>query len=563
VSGKRGRGALDRPDPLPPHRTGGLASLQAVTTRVALIERLTRTLAQALTTDHVVSAVAGSLIPAFRADGLIILAVEEGRLHPVGSSGYSPGFLDEVSGAPYPEDSPVGEALRTGVPQFFESTEDLLARFPRVRDYPLAKEKNSRIYLPLVASGRAIGVGVLSYTGAHRLGGEERTLLTALGSLIAQALERARLHDATACRARELQRALLPHLLPSVPAVTAAAHYLPSGLGAEVGGDWYDLIPLSAERVALVIGDVMGHGIAEAATMGRLRTAVRTLSDLDLPPDDILDRVNDIVGDLGEDDFATCLYGVYDSVTGDFAFASAGHPPPLAAFPDGTVTYLASSTDPPLGIAAPPFETVTANLPDGGLLVLYTDGFVQAGDGDAENGMARLALAVTGAVGNARTPPVERLRDTLAAALIPSHATTRDDAALLIVRANRLAPSDVASWPLPEDPRAAGQAREHVRGQLAAWHLGEDVVMTTELLVSELVSNVVRHARGPIRLRLLRSRSLTCEVSDGSLTTPHIRRTDPTDEGGRGLQLVSALSQRWGARYTSHGKSIWTEQRLP
>ena len=471
MTGKRGKGALDEPGALRPHDTEGLADVQARSSRAVLIEDLTRHLAQALTTENVVAAVARSLLPAFGADGLIILALENGRLNLVGASGYGAEFLHRISGEPYPEDSPMGAALHTGIPQFFESTEELLARFPQAVHYPLAPDKGARAFLPLTASGRATGVGVLSFPGPLRLSREERTLLTALSSLVAQALERARLHDATANRARELQRALLPHLLPSVPSVTAAAHYLPAGAGSEVGGDWYDLIPLSAERVALVIGDVMGHGIAEAATMGRLRTAVRTLSDLDLPPDDILDRVNDLAGDLGDGDFTTCLYGIYDSVTGDFTYAGAGHPPPISAAPDGAVSYLPSPGDPPLGIASPPFETMTANLPDGALLVLYTDGFVQAGDGDIGAGMSRLARALGTAVGNARGATVEGLRDMLATTLLPGNSATRDDAALLVVRAHRLPPSDVASWPLPEDPRAAGRARDLVREQLTAWEV--------------------------------------------------------------------------------------------
>jgi anti-sigma regulatory factor (Ser/Thr protein kinase) len=145
---------------------------------------------------------------------------------------------------------------------------------------------------------------------------------------------------------------------------------------------------------------------------------------------------------------------------------------------------------------------------------------------------------------------------------VPAQQLTSDDAALLIARTHTLAPGDVASWSLPEDPQAAGQAREHIRSQLTAWDLDE-LTMTTELLASELVGNVVRHAKGPIRLRLLRSRALTCEVSDGSVTTPRIRHASDTDEGGRGLQLVAALAHRWGTRYTTTGKCIWTEQPLP
>ncbi|TMR05034.1 histidine kinase, partial [Nonomuraea turkmeniaca] len=249
--------------------------------------------------------------------------------------------------------------------------------------------------------------------------------------------------------------------------------------------------------------------------------------------------------------------------------------------PDGSVHFPDADPNSPLGAATPPFDTVEMEVPEGSLLVLYTDGLVESSTLDIDQGMAHLAKALTGTVsgalpgtpcphqndGAAPDPAglhcvecLESLCDSLTSTLLPREGTS-DDAALLIVRTHALSGDDMASWPLPEHPKAAGQAREHVRTQLSAWHL-DDLSMTTELLASELVGNVVRHAKGPIQLRLLRSNVLTCEVSDGSLTTPRIRRAAETDEGGRGLQLVSAISHRWGTRYTATGKCIWTEQLL-
>ncbi|MFI7709407.1 SpoIIE family protein phosphatase, partial [Nonomuraea sp. NPDC049480] len=383
---------------------------------------------------------------------------------------------------------------------------------------------------------------------------------------------------------QELQRGLLPRELPSLPAVTAAARYLPAGKDMEVGGDWYDVIPLSADRVAIVIGDVMGHGVAEAATMGRLRTAVRTLADLELPPDELLTHLNDVVSGLGDDFYATCLYLVYDPTTRSCTLTRAGHPPPAVVHPDGTVHFPDADPNSPLGAATPPFDVVDMELPDGSLLVLYTDGLVESSTLDIDRGMANLAKVLSGTSSGAlpgtpcphqdhtTTPDttgvhcaecLEALCDSLIATLLPARNRkgTADDAALLVVRTHALPRGDVACWPLPEHPKAAGEAREHVRTQLHTWDL-DDLSMTTELLASELVGNVVRHAKGPIHLRLLRSNVLTCEVSDGSLTTPRIRRAADTDEGGRGLQLVSAISHRWGTRYTGTGKCIWTEQPL-
>ncbi|MGK5529642.1 SpoIIE family protein phosphatase [Streptomyces sp. URMC 129] len=538
------------------------AAERAAAERAALVGQLNRRLARAVTAHDVVAAVAASVLPPFRAAGLVVFALENDRLNVVGAVGYPPEFADRVHGLPAGAATPVRGTLRSGTPRFVESARAYAADHPEVAGLVAAGGKGAWAFLPLTVSGREIGAAVVAFERPHRFDEEERTLLTALSGLIAQALERARLFDTATTRARELQRALLPRALPSLPAVTSAARYLPAGLGTEVGGDWYDVIPLSADRVALVIGDVMGHGMSEAATMGRLRTAVRTLSDLELPPDEILARLNDIVGDLGEDYLATCLYGIYDPVTGHFCYASAGHPPPAIARPDGTVTYPGPAPDLPLGVAAPPFDTVETRLPDGSLLALYTDGLVESRDRDIDDGMADLARVLAGAARRGRTGDLGTLCDATTGTLLPEDLRTSDDAVLLLARTHRLAAEDVATWPLPEDPIAARQAREHVRGQLAAWDLGE-LEMTTELIVSELIGNVVRHARGPVHLRLLRSRTLICEVSDGSLTTPRIRHASTADEGGRGLQLVAAVADRWGTRYTPDGKCIWAEQTIP
>lgn len=229
--------------------------------------------------------------------------------------------------------------------------------------------------------------------------------------------------------------------------------------------------------------------------------------------------------------------------------------------PDGTVSFPALTPNPPLGAADPPFDTVDLEIPEGSLLVLYTDGLIESKVRDIDRGMEHLAQTLTGVQRVGGAGDLDRLCDTLSRTLLPAQQQSSDDAALLIARTRWLTPENVASWSLPEAPQAARQAREYIREQLATWHLDE-LVTSTELLASELVSNVIRHAKGPMKLRLLRSRTLICEVSDGSLTTPHIRRASDTDEGGRGLQLIAALSQRWGTRFTADGKCIWTEQAL-
>ncbi|GAA2327527.1 ATP-binding SpoIIE family protein phosphatase [Streptomyces violaceusniger] len=553
------------------------AAQRTAAERVMRMGELTSALAEALTVQDVVKAVADRVLPPFGATGLICQVIENGRLRMVGSAGYPEEFLEIVQKLMVSDMSAIVQVLSSRSPTFLSTPQEYAEQHPDAADYLYRSGMKAWAFLPLIASDQQIGYCVVSFSQPRHFSEEDRSLLIALSGLVAQALERARLYDAEHTRAQELQRGLLPRALPVVPAVAAEARYLPATEGVQVGGDWYDLIPLSGERIALVIGDVMGHGLSEAATMGRLRTAVHTLADLELPPDELLTHLNDLVGDLGDDFYATCLYTVYDPVTNRCAFASAGHPPLAIVHPDGTAHFPHVDADPPLGAASPPFETHEVQVPEGSHLVLYTDGLVESSAVDIDEGMARLAQALT----RAAAPPPEplgagsaptsapttlrepgRLCDAVISALVPEQAETHDDAALLIARTRSMAPERVVSWALPDGPIAAAEARHHVTEQLSTWHLDE-LTMTTELLVSELVGNVVRHAKGPPRLRLLYGRTLICEVSDGSLTTPRIRRAAETDEGGRGLQLVAALSDRWGMRFLATGKCIWTEQALP
>ncbi|WLW50259.1 SpoIIE family protein phosphatase [Streptomyces sp. YU58] len=550
----------------------GVAEERAMAARTARMGVLTVALAEAVTSQDVVRAVAEHVLLAFGADGLVVEALEAGRVRVVDSVGYPHEFLSRIDGVPLAANTAVTEALRTRTPAFVESTAAFIELYPNLKSLTATSPMQAWAFLPLIASGHAVGCCVVSFARPRSFDEEERTLLTALSGLVAQALERARLYDVEHTRAQGLQRDLLPRTLPSLPAASAAARYLPAGRGGdEVGGDWYDVIPLSADRVAIVIGDVMGHGITEAATMGRLRTAVRTLADLELEPVELLGHLNELVGDLGYDHYATCAYAVYDPVTRTCSFCLAGHPPPLLVHPDGTVHSPELTVNPPLGAAEPPFDVHEVHLPDESLLVFCTDGLVESATRDTEEGLVQLRRTLAEEV--SRTPyfdvdpqddggDLDRLCDHIVSALVPDREGTTDDAALLITRIRGTPAADVVSYDLPHDPRAAGQARAHVRDRLAAWDLDE-LAMTTELLVSELVGNVVRHAQGPIRLRLLRSRSLICEVYDHSLTTPRIRRAGYTDEGGRGLHLVAALSRRWGTRFLGDGKCIWTEQDLP
>ncbi|MFE5402453.1 SpoIIE family protein phosphatase [Streptomyces sp. NPDC056580] len=391
---------------------------------------------------------------------------------------------------------------------------------------------------------------------------EELALAEELVARAAVSIDNARRYTREHSMAVALQRSLLPRSLPDQGALEIAYRYLPAQSG--VGGDWFDVLPLSGARVALVVGDVVGHGLHAAATMGRLRTAVHNFSALDLPPDELLGLLDELVGRIDQDETpadgaavtgATCLYAVYDPVSRRCTIARAGHPPPVLVRPDGEVEFPEVPAGPPLGLGGLPFETVDLELPEGSSLVLYTDGLVEDRDRDIDVGLELLRDALR------RTPgasPEETCRTVL------DHLPARpsDDVALIVARTRVLGDDRVAEWQVPSDPAAVAEVRASVVRQLDGWGLAE-LSFSTELILSELVTNAIRYGRGPIGVRLLRERTLICEVSDGSTTSPHLRYAASTDEGGRGLFLVAQLADRWGTRYTPNGKIIWAEQPLP
>ncbi|PAZ11583.1 protein phosphatase [Streptomyces sp. SA15] len=427
----------------------------------------------------------------------------------------------------------------------------------------------------LVVPVRARGVtlGVTTFFRRRRqepFDEDDLNLAEDLVSRAAVCVDNARRYTRERDAALALQRNLLPHRLPEQNAVEVAAHYRPANQPSGLGGDWYDLIPLSGARVALVVGEVPGYGIDAAAAMGRLRTAVRTLAALDLPPHEVLAHLDDLVArtaheesgapDAEETDSTQavgsgCLYVVYDPVEGRCSMSAAGHPAPAVVRPDGTVTFVGLPPGPPLGAGGPLFESVGMSLPEGSTLALFTDGLLARGeewavDADRE----RLRRALEGPASS-----LDQRCRVIVDALVP--ARPHDDVALLMARTKRLGADQVASWELPGDPALVADARRTACRRLADWGLDE-LAFTTELVVSELVTNAIRHAAGPIRLRLIKDRSLICEVFDGGATAPHLRHPRTTDEGGRGLLLVSQVTQRWGTRFLPEGKVIWAEQSL-
>ncbi|MEU8707748.1 SpoIIE family protein phosphatase [Streptomyces sp. NPDC048565] len=432
---------------------------------------------------------------------------------------------------------------------------------------------HSLMAVPLRARGVILGAALFWRAGTPEpFEDEDLSVAEELVARAAVSIDNARRYSREHNVAVTLQRSLLPQGLPEQSAMDAAYRYLPAqagfgGLGG-VGGDWFDIIPLPGARVALVVGDVVGHGLHAAATMGRLRTAVHNFSTLDLPPDELLWHLDELVARIDQDEStegwegggvtgATCLYAIYDPASGRCTMARAGHLQPVIVSPDGDAAFADVPGGPPLGLGGMPFETLVVELPQESRLVLYTDGLVEDRYRDIDVGLELLRETLAGHPD--RTP--EETCEAVLHRLVPARA--RDDIALLVGRTRRLAPENVAEWDVPPDPSAVSRIRSEVSRKLNEWTLVEEA-FTTELILSELVTNSIRYANGPIRVRLIRDRTLICEVSDSSSTSPHLRQAAGMDEGGRGLFLVAQMAERWGTRYTDDGgKVIWTEQPLP
>ncbi|MEY9989102.1 PAS domain S-box-containing protein [Streptomyces sp. V4I8] len=430
----------------------------------------------------------------------------------------------------------------------------------------LAIGVHSLMAVPLAARGVVLGLVCLWRSQRPEpFEEDDLTLAEEFAARAAVCIDNARRYTQQHNAAEALQRSLLPSEVPEHPAVETAHRYLPAHASTGVGGDWFDVIPLSGLRVALVVGDVVGHGMHASATMGRLRAAVHTLAHLDLAPDEVLSRLDDLVDQLATEQRqadenipqivgATCLYTIYDPVSRHCAMARAGHPPPTVLGPDGRVRPIDLPAGPPLGVGGLPFETAELELDEGSLIALYSDGLLLADRRDVDQGLSLLRSTLAG--------PSPSLEDTCKAvedAMMPERPA--DDVTLLLGRTRVLAAENVATWQLPAEPTAAGRARTLVTDRLTEWGLDE-LAFTTELIVSELVTNAYRYAGGPVLLRLIRDGQLICEVSDTSSTSPHLRQARGTDEGGRGLFLVAQLSERWGTRYGRNRKTIWAEQPL-
>ncbi|RPE39875.1 PAS domain S-box-containing protein [Streptomyces sp. Ag109_O5-1] len=541
--------------------------------RLSLLVRAGKRIGASLDVRRTAAELADVAVPQLADEVLVDLppAVIEGRQPPTGSApghsllrmhGRTP---EEFRTTPvsYPPSSLQALSLATSRPVVGDTTSEEAGEGAGGRG---TAARPCCLFVPLLARDAVLGLATFRRdSNPDPFGPEEQTLAVELAERAAVGIDNARRYTSQHEAALVLQHSLLPRHLPEQSAVEVAYRYLPADSRVGVGGDWFDLIPLSGARVGLTVGDVVGHGVHAAATMGRLRATVRTLALLDLDPAELLTRLDGLVAQdsephaddgLGDEALGvTCLYAIYDPVSGRCVWASAGHPPPIVADASGSVALSALAPGPPLGLGSLPYENVELNLSDGSVVAFFTDGVVEDRRTDIDSGIDRLAHVLTW-----QRCPLEELCDRALSTLPPGPQA--DDATLLLIRTRRLGGDRVADLELPPDPAMVAHARTDTERQLESWGLSE-LSFTAELVVSELVTNSIRYATGPVMLRLIRDRSLLCEVSDNAHTAPHLRRARRDDEGGRGLFLVAQVSQRWGTRYTSSGKTIWAELAIP
>ncbi|MFC4033282.1 SpoIIE family protein phosphatase [Streptomyces polygonati] len=418
----------------------------------------------------------------------------------------------------------------------------------------------SLIVAPLVLRGLALGV--VSFYRDRRVDPfDEDDLTVASGSCAHAALcvDNVTRYMREWVVAQTVQRRLLPQEPAAQPALDVSSLHLPHPDG---GGAWFDTIALPGARTALVVGDVAGEGIIAAITMGLLRTAIHTLAAMDLRPDELLARLNDTAtrlaagyapGDLPDQEplTASCAVAIYDPVDLTCTVACAGIAEPLAVFPDGTSANLSVPPGPPLADPGrAPFPAATVDLPEGSVLALGTA--VVAHELLAPSGPLRPLLD------GAATRPLQDLCDTIGPELDAGHRA--GEPLLLLARTKALPRDHVLTLALPADPEAAPIARKATRDQLDQWGVDEETAFTSELIVSELVGNAVRHGAPPLRLRLILGKMLTCEVSDGATSAPHVQHARTVDETGRGLFIMATLADQWGTRFHARGKTVWAEQ---
>ncbi|WP_043265148.1 SpoIIE family protein phosphatase [Streptomyces sp. CT34] len=557
-----------------------------------------RALAEARSTAEVLRVAAGLSMPGFMPDGLAVFGIDGDRLSVIGHHGHRPGDERPFSDMTLETDYPAAEVIRTGRAIYLPTPQEYRRRYPST--WPLAArfQRTSWAFLPLVNAGRTIGAWMAGFAQPVAFTPDERSVLTTIARMLAQALARAGVQESQHELAVGLQRSMMPTVQPDIPGMTVAARYVPTGGGLEVGGDWYDMIPLPSGRIALVIGDVQGHDVRAAGLMGQLRIALRAYASEGHHPDAVLSRASRFLAGINETEFrghgedqrfATCLYVEVDPATGLLDIARAGHPDPAIRMADGTMLVRPTAGGLPLGIDPDTdYPTTRLVLEPGETMLVCTDGLIETGGHDLETGWARLRDIVEGhAPGADETggEGLERLADTLVQAVHgpSSHHTTgplvdrREDdiAVLLLSRDGGSCGVGTGERPAQQpvrrtvfsvaqaEPERIAEARRQIRAVLHDW-ADPDQVDSAVLMVSEVVTNVLMHTDGDALLVAEISgewgrRRIRVDVSDGSDELPHRRRPGELASSGRGLVLMELLAGAWGVDPRGDGKSTWFE----
>ncbi|GGW53825.1 magnesium or manganese-dependent protein phosphatase [Streptomyces lucensis JCM 4490] len=572
---------------------GTAAARNAVTgdwrrSREAFLLDAGRALAEARSTQEVLRMAASLSMPGFTPDGLAVYGVEGDRLTLIGHHGHQPGQDTPFSDMPLTTDYPAAEVVRTGRAVYLTTPREYQNRYPVA--WPLTRDRGRRswAFLPLTAAGRTMGVWVAAFTYPVAFTPDERAVLTTVARMLAQALTRASAAETERELAEGLQRSMLPSLGPEIPGIQVAARYIPTGGGLQVGGDWYDMIPLPSGRFAMVIGDVQGHDVRAAGLMGQLRIALRAYASEGHRPDAVLSRasrfLHGVVYGSGDEQpadlrFATCVYVEADPATGMLEIARAGHPDPAIRMADGTVLMRPTAGGLPLGVdPAADYPTTRFALEPGETMMLCTDGLIETGGHDMESGWRRLRRILEAHHGD-----VETLADALVQGVHgpTSHYTTgrladrrEDDIALVLLY--RPAEGRGPAWPkvrrtlmsvAQDEPERIAEARQHLRELLHDWASAEQVDSAV-LLVSEMVTNVLVHTDTDALLVAEVTgngngngngdgRRLRVEVTDVGDDLPHKRRPGELASSGRGLMLIELLADTWGVSPRGKGKSIW------
>ncbi|MGW3623725.1 ATP-binding SpoIIE family protein phosphatase [Streptomyces sp. NPDC000880] len=547
-----------------------------------------RALAEAHSTAEVLRVAASLSMPGFSPDGLAVFGVSGERLTIVGHHGHRPGDDHPFTDMPLDADYPAAKVVRTGRASYLPTPQEYRRRYPS--SWPLARPfgRQSWAFLPLIVAGRTMGAWMAAFKHPVAFTPDERSVLTTVARMLAQALARAEVAESERELSLGLQRSMMPVLGPEVPGMSVAARYVPTGGGLQVGGDWYDMIPMPTGRIALVIGDVQGHDVRAAGLMGQLRIALRAYASEGHRPDAVLSRASRFLhglhdyfgadsyeeGDHSSPRFATCLYLEVDPPTGRIEIARAGHPEPVVRTSDGTVLVRPTDGGLPLGIDPDTdYPTTRLVLEPGETLMICTDGLLETGGHDLDTGLARLRKVLE----DHADQSLEELADALVQAVHgpASHSTTgpladrrEDDIAVLLISRDGTptpqVPRRTAMNVAQAEPGRIAAARQQLRELLHDWTDAEQIDSAV-LLVSEMVTNVLVHTDGNALLVAevdcgdAAARRLRVEVADTGDELPHRRRPGEMASSGRGLLLMEVLADAWGVDPRGEGKSIWFE----